>query len=56
MSFLTDSEKLMICDFLKGGKHEKKYIVLRHGFLFFLECFIYTEFGLCLTEFLMHHS
>ena len=24
MSFLTDSEKLMICDFLKGGNHEKK--------------------------------
>ena len=23
MSFLTDSEKLMICDFLKGGNHEK---------------------------------
>ena len=23
MSFLTDSEKIMICDFLKGGNHEK---------------------------------
>ncbi|MBQ8777702.1 MAG: alpha/beta hydrolase [Treponema sp.] len=23
MSFITDSEKLMICDFLKGGNHEK---------------------------------
>ena len=35
MSFLTDSEKLMICDFLKGGNHEKIYSFEPWFFIFF---------------------